>query len=58
VVAIVSGERTRLACCRWRLANDFFPGTESISAGRRSPSRTGVAREARALPGKDSPLKA
>ena len=43
-----SGERTRLACCRWRLANDslwlnrkaFRRGAENSTRGRvRSPER-------------------
>src|SRR5439155_26243275 len=43
-------ERTRLACCRWRLANDFlWLNKKWISARRRN-----MHARARALPGKDS----
>ena len=48
-----SGERTRLACCRWRLANDF-----SMLNKKYFGEAPKSAREARALPGKDASLRA
>jgi len=48
-----SGERTRLACCRWRLANDF-----SMLNKKYFGEAPKSGREARALPGKDALLRA
>jgi hypothetical protein len=47
------GERTRLACCRWRLANDFSMFNQKYFG--EAPKS---AREARVLPGKDASLRA
>ena len=45
------GSARALACCRWRLANDFLSlNKRSISARRRN-----VHARARALPGKEEP---
>lgn len=59
-----AGERTRLACRRWRLASANFllclgnnerldvPAPGSLRRPAASPSRTGIARELHAHPGK------
>jgi hypothetical protein len=53
-----SGERTRLACSRWRLANDFIMlNTKVFRRGAESPSRTGVHARALALPRPESHLQ-
>ena len=45
---IGSGESTRLACGRWRLANDFL-----VEQEKHFGEAPKFAREARALPGKE-----